>query len=132
MIEPKNFESRVKMTIQRIEKNGVPCTLVESGEVVIRDAQSALDLLMSAKYEAGTKDLVIAKKCICEDFFILSTGLAGEILQKFVNYGARIAIYGDYSRYTSKPLHDFMRESNEGRDVFFASTKDAAIDALCC
>lgn len=120
------------MMIQRIEKNGVPCALVESGEVVIRDAQSALDLLMSAKYEAGTKNIVVAQKCICEDFFILSTGLAGEILQKFVNYGARIAIYGDYSRYTSKPLHDFMRESNEGHDVFFASTKDAAINALCC
>ena len=120
------------MTIQRIEKNGVPCALVESGEVVVCDAQSALDLLMSAKYEAGTKNIVIAKKCICEDFFILSTGLAGEILQKFVNYGARLAVYGGYSRYTSKPLHDFMRESNEGHDVFFASTKDAAINALCC
>ena len=120
------------MTFQRIEKNGIPCALVESGEAVIRDAQSVLDLLMSAKYEAGTKNLVIAKKCICENFFILSTGLAGEILQKFVNYGARIAIYGDYSRYTSKPLHDFMRESNEGHDVFFVSTRDAAIDALCC
>ena len=76
------------MTIQKIEKSGVSCALVESDEVVIRDAQSALDLLMSAKQEAGTKNLVIAKKCICEDFFILSTGLAGEILQKFVNYGA--------------------------------------------
>ena len=118
--------------IERIEKNGIPCAPVESDEVVIRDVQSALDLLMSAKYEAGTKNIVVAKKCICEDFFILSTGLAGEILQKFVNYGARIAIYGDYSRYMSKPLHDFMRESNEGHDVFFVSTRDAAIDALCC
>ena len=118
--------------IERTEKNGIPCALVESGEVVIRDAQSAFDLLMSAKYEAGTKNIVVAKKCICEDFFILSTGLVGEILQKFVNYGARIAIYGDYSRYTSKPLHDFMRESNEGHDVFFVSARDEAIDALCC
>ena len=116
--------------IERTEKNGIPCALVESGEVVIRDAQSAFDLLMSAKYEAGTKDLVIAKKCIGEDFFILSTGLAGEILQKFVNYGARIAIYGDYSRYTSKPLKDFMRESNRGCDVFFVATEEEAIAAL--
>lgn len=119
------------MTIQRIEKNGVPCALIESGEVVIRDVQSALDLMMSAKHETGTKDLVIAKKCICEDFFILSTGLAGEILQKFVNYSARLAVYGDYSRCTSRPLRGFMRESNEGRDVFFVSTKDEAVAALC-
>lgn len=42
----------------------------------------------------------------------------------------RIAIYGDFSRYTSKPLKDFMRESNRGRDVFFAATGEEAIAAL--
>ena len=42
----------------------------------------------------------------------------------------RIAIYGDFSRYTSKPLKDFIRESNRGRDVFFAATKDEAVDLL--
>ncbi|MDO4829832.1 MAG: DUF4180 domain-containing protein, partial [Clostridia bacterium] len=42
----------------------------------------------------------------------------------------RIAIYGDFSRYTSKPLKDFMRESNRGRDVFFAATEEEAIAAL--
>ena len=35
-----------------------------------------------------------------------------------INYGGRIAIYGDYSHYTSKPLHDFIYESNKGHDVF--------------
>ena len=85
---------------------------------------------MSANYEAGTKNIVLAKRQICEDFFVLSTGVAGEILQKYVNYGDRIAVYGDFSRYTSKPLKDFIRESNRGRDVFFAATKDEAVDLL--
>ena len=85
---------------------------------------------MSAKYEAGTKNIVIDKKLVAEDFFILSTGLAGEILQKYINYGGRIAIYGDYSRYTSKPLKDFIYESNKGKDVFFASSEDEAVDML--
>ncbi len=83
----------------------------DSGKV-ITDAASALDVLMSAKYDAGTENIVISKSLITEDFFILSTGLAGEILQKYINYGGRIAIYGDYTRYTSKPLKDFIRESN--------------------
>lgn len=73
---------------------------------------------------------MIPKQLIVEDFFVLSTGLAGEILQKYVNYGGRMAIYGDYSRYTSKPLKDFMYESNKGRDFFFVSAKDEAIAAL--
>ena len=42
----------------------------------------------------------------------------------------RVAIYGDFSRCTSKPLKDFMRESNRGRDVFFVVTEEEAIAAL--
>lgn len=119
-----------KMQIKVIERNGVKCAAVTGPEKLITDAQSALDVLMSAKYEAGTKNIVIDKKLVAEDFFILSTGLAGEILQKFINYGGRIAIYGDYSRYTSKPLKDFIYESNKGKDVFFASGEDEAVDML--
>lgn len=118
------------MNLTGIEENGVLCVLVESDEPVITDAQSAIDLLMSAQYDVGSKDIVIPKQLIAEDFFVLSTGLAGEILQKYVNYGGRMAIYGDYSRYTSKPLKDFMYESNKGRDFFFVSTRDEAIAAL--
>lgn len=118
------------MNLTGIEENGVLCVLVESDEPVITDAQSAIDLLMSAQYDVGSKDIVIPKQLVAEDFFVLSTGLAGEVLQKYVNYGGRIAIYGDYSRYTSKPLRDFMYESNKGRDFFFVSMRDEAVAAL--
>ena len=118
------------MNLTGIEENGVLCVLVESDEPVITDAQSAIDLLMSAQYDVGSKDIVIPKRLVAEDFFVLSTGLAGEVLQKYVNYGGRMAIYGDYSRYTSKPLKDFMYESNKGRDFFFVSTRDEAVAAL--
>ena len=118
------------MTFTIIEMNGIICAVVNSDEPVITDAQSALDVLMTAKYDAGTKNIVISKELITEDFFILSTGLAGEILQKYINYGGRIAIYGDYSHYTSKPLHDFIYESNNGKDVFFVGTQEEAIDKL--
>ena len=119
------------MNIEKVEKNGSICAVVRSGELVITDSQSALDLLMTVKYEAETKNIVIDKKLIIEDFFILSSGLAGEILQKYLNYGGRIAIYGDYSHYTSKPLHDFIYESNKGHDVFFVATEGEAVDCLC-
>ena len=118
------------MTITKIEKNGILCAIVDSDEPLITDAQSALDVLMTAKYDIGTKNIAISKKLVAEDFFILSSGLAGEILQKYINYGGRIAIYGDYSHYTSKPLHDFIYESNKGKDVFFVGTQEEAIDRL--
>lgn len=64
------------------------------------------------------------------DFFIPSPGLAGESLQKYVNYAGKIAICGDFSGYTRKPLHDFILESNQGRDVFFVPTLQEAFDRL--
>lgn len=118
------------MNMKKVEKNGVTCAVVQGKDVVMTDPQSALDLLMTAKYELGTKNVVIGKALIAEEFFVLSSGLAGEILQKYVNYGGRIAIYGDFSHYTSKPLKDFIYESNQGHDVFFASTQEEAIAML--
>ena len=118
------------MNFEKIEKNNRICVVAVRDEKIITDAQSALDVLMRAKYEAGTKNIVIDKKLIAEDFFILRTGLAGEILQKYINYGGRIAIYGDYAHDTSKPLKDFIYESNKGNDVFFVSTKEEAVDRL--
>lgn len=103
---------------------------VVSGERVITDVQSALDLMMTVKYTAGTNLLAIEKEAITEDFFRLSTGLAGEVLQKFINYRIKVAIYGDFSGYTSKPLHDFIYESNNGRDVFFTATREEAVKVL--
>ncbi|WP_297625016.1 DUF4180 domain-containing protein [uncultured Rikenella sp.] len=118
------------MTFRSVTRNHITCAIVESDSVVITDAQSALDLLMTAKYEVGTKNIVIDKTLITEDFFVLSSGIAGEILQKYINYGGRIAVYGDYSHYTSQPLRDFIYESNKGKDVIFIDTKEAAVEML--
>ena len=46
-----------KMTIQRVEKNGSICAVLDSDETLITDSQSALDLLITAKYETGEKTL---------------------------------------------------------------------------
>ena len=118
------------MNIEYIRDNGMDIAVVSSDRKVIVDTQSALDLAMTVKYETGTANLVLDKRLICEDFFILSTGVAGEILQKFINYQVRAAFYGDYSRYTSKPLKDFIYESNNGKDFFFVSTKEEAAEKL--
>lgn len=118
------------MTIEKIEKDNKALALVTGNEKIITDVQSALDMVMSVKYNFDTNKIIIDKSAVAEDFFILSSGLAGEILQKFINYDVKIAIYGDYSRYTSKPLRDFIYESNNGKDVFFVSTKDEAINKL--
>ena len=118
------------MKMEVIKKNNTEVAVVSSDELLITDVQSALDLTMTVKYETGCTNIAINKKAIVNDFFVLSTCLAGEILQKFVNYGVRFAIYGDFSKYTSKPLKDFMHESNNGRNIYFQPTASLAVDKL--
>ena len=116
------------MEITTIRKNSLLIAFVQEKEIVIKDIQSALDLLATVWYETGSNYLIITKESITEDFFVLSTRLAGEILQKFINYNIKVAITGDYSGYTSKPLKDFIYECNNGKDIFFLSTIEEAID----
>lgn len=104
--------------------------IIYSDELLICDLQSALDLVMTVNYETGINNLVISKNCIINDFFVLSTMLAGDILQKYINYNIKLAVWGDYSIYNSKPLHDFIYESNNGKDFFFVSTEHEAIEKL--
>ena len=51
-------------------------------------------------------------------------------MQKFTNSHVKLAIYGDFSRYTSKPLRDFIYESNRGTGVFFVPTQEEAVRRL--
>ncbi len=118
------------MKISKIEKNNETIAVVESKEYILTDVQAALDLIMTVQYETGTNKIAINKEAIVEEFFILSSGLAGEVLQKFINYDVRFAIYGDFSKYTSKPLKDFIYECNHGKDFFFVTDENEATDKL--
>lgn len=119
------------MKTEIVRKNNIEAAVVSSDELLISDVQSAMDFIMMVKYESGCTNIAVNKEAIADDFFVLSTCLAGEILQKFINYGIRFAIYGDFSGYTSKPLKDFMYESNMGRDVYFQPSDSLAADKLC-
>lgn len=118
------------MKIETIKENEQNIAVISSDDVILKDVGSALDLIMTVKYETGAERIAINKGAIAEEFFILSSGIAGEILQKFINYHVKFAVYGDYSKYTSKPLRDFIYESNKGKDIFFLDTKDNAVKKL--
>ena len=118
----------MKLTVK--EQNGVQAALLTSQEPLIGDVRSALDVILSAGYESECDRLVINKEAFSEEFFQLSTRLAGEILQKFVTYQIKLAIYGDFSQYTSKALRDFITESNQGNQIFFLPTEEEALDAI--
>jgi len=118
------------MNIKIVKANNGKVIVVNSDVPIINDGQSALDFAVSIGYEYDCRSLAVNKKAVSEDFFKLSTGVAGEIVQKLVNYGYRLAIIGNFSDYTSKPLHDFIYESNNGSHLYFVADEDEAVKKL--
>lgn len=102
---------------------------LNSKSIVIKSVNDALDLLANANAHESNK-IIVRKINITTDFFDLKTRLAGEILQKFVNYDFRLAIVGDFSEYSSKSLWDFIYESNRIGKIIFVPTLDEAIAKL--
>jgi len=103
---------------------------IESDGQIITDVQSALDLMATVQYEHHCNKIILDQQAISEDFFNLRTGMAGEILQKFINYHTKLAIVGDFSKYTSNALRDFIRECNRGKDIFVVDHLDQAVEKL--
>lgn len=115
--------------IMKIEKfNETPIAILEPGEK-ISNIDDVLDMIGNASYN-DCFSLIVDKDNLDASFFNLRTGFAGEMLQKFSNYGMRIAIIGDFSAYTSKSLQDFIYECNKGNQVFFKGSREEAIAAL--
>ncbi len=74
----------------------------------------------------GAEWLAVPAARLDPSFFTLSSGVAGEFVQKFVNYGQRLAVVGDISGHLdqSTALRDFVRESNRGTQVWFVADAD--------
>lgn len=98
-----------------------------SEEIILNNLDDALDLLGNMYYQ-GFDKIIIHEKNIITDFFDLKTKLAGDILQKFAQYQMPLTIVGDFSKFKSKRLQDFISESNKGNHINFAvSTKEALL-----
>lgn len=89
----------------------------------LRTAQDAVDLIATTFGTAGSETIVVPVERLDPDFFRLSTGVAGEIVQKFVTYRRRLVVFGDVSSYVqrSDAFRDWVREVDRGDDVLFVA-----------
>ena len=76
-------------------------------KVILRSTEDGLDLLGNLYYQ-GFDKIIIHEKNITPEFFDLKTKIPGEILQKFAQYQMPLIIVGDFSKYKSKSLNDFI------------------------
>ena len=118
-----------KMEIQTHNINNLQVAEVISDGILISNTDDGLDLVGTV-YFRGFDRVIIHEKNIIPLFFDLKSKIAGEILQKFTNYRVRLAIVGDFSKYESPGLKDFIYESNRGTQVNFVSSLDEAMKLL--
>jgi hypothetical protein len=106
--------------------NGQSIAELSAKGVVLSTAQQFLQMIMDSSAEG----IIVHQENIDERFFDLRSGLAGEMLQKVVNYRLRLAIVGDFSIYESNSLRAFISESNRSNSIAFAATVEDAIKRL--
>lgn len=117
------------MKIETHNINDTKIAELISNKTIINKTEDGLDLLGNLYYQ-GFDKIIINEQNILPDFFDLKNGIAGEILQKFSTYRVRLAIVGDFSKYTSKSLNDFIYESNKAKQINFVATQSEAIKVL--
>ncbi|MDA0632585.1 DUF4180 domain-containing protein [Nonomuraea sp. MCN248] len=105
--------------------------LCEAGGPPVRTERDALDLIGDAWYHRAHLVAIPAER-LHEDFWRLSTRVAGEIIQKFANYRIKVAVIGDISRHVSSStaLRDWVREANRGDELWFLPSLEALRERL--
>jgi hypothetical protein len=108
-METKLYENGI---IEIIDKN-----------IIINEANDVLELF----FGSNCSTILLRRENITNNFYNLSTGVAGEILQKFSNYRKRMAIIGDFENIKSKSFRDFIYESNKTRQIIFVKSLEEAL-----
>ena len=74
------------------------------------------------------RGLIISEDDLGQDFFNLRTGLAGELIQKFVNYRTRVAVIIANPESHGERFSELAREHATHTAVRFVRTFEAALE----
>lgn len=102
---------------------GGQAVLVCADDGPLLDGPGAAADLLGELFGSGARIAAVPVSRLGPTFLTLSSGVLGEVAQKFVNYGMRLAILGDISDRleASTSLRDFVREANKARHVTFVA-----------
>jgi hypothetical protein len=95
------------------------------GEQRLSSEREALDLV-AACGEFGTDRLMLHADNLTEDFYRLSTGVAGEILLKFSTYRIRVAAVLTPELVNQGRFREMVLESNRGNQFRVFYDREAA------
>lgn len=106
-----------------LELNGTRLFVAEG--LPLKTESDALELVAAAR-SADVDGVVVRTSELDESFFRLSTGMAGAIVQKLVNYGLRLVLVGEVCGHigNSNAFRDYVREANRGKELWFVKSMD--------
>jgi hypothetical protein len=113
------------MKIETHNIKGINTAEIISEEIILKTVENGLQLLGDLYYQ-GYDQILIYEKNIIPAFFDLKTKIAGDILQKFAQYQMGLIIIGDFSKYNSQRLNEFIFESNKSMHIHFVSSLEEA------
>jgi hypothetical protein len=114
------------MTLTVVTDAGV--TIVEGApEQHFMSSVTDTNRLMEACFSAGTRFLLLYAENLTPSFFDLSSGDAGDILQKLRNYGIRLAVVRDPARVrASSRFGEMAAEEDRGPHFRLFESREAA------
>jgi hypothetical protein len=83
--------------------------------------------VFTACIESGEHALLIDRDALPPEFFDLSTGVAGALVQRLTQYEIRMAGVVPERSIHSRPFQDFAREADRGRWFRFFADREQAV-----
>src|SRR5215469_18924565 len=113
------------MNVQHYDLCGMRVVELPAEGAPLRDDRDAVEIIAAASLYRP-EIILLPMERLSGDFFRLRTGVAGQVIQKFVTYRLRLVIVGDISKHLqeSSALRDFVYECNSGSQVGFVNNLD--------
>ncbi|GLI04172.1 hypothetical protein YDYSG_02020 [Paenibacillus tyrfis] len=130
----KLFENEV---VEEAEKMNYQIREIESKKYIelisttepLSTENDALDLIALC-WEHETNAIMIHYAALSEDFFKLKTKVAGDIIQKFINYGIKVAAIIPQETIQNGRFKEMAMETNKGHHFRMYESKEEAEEWL--
>ena len=116
--------------LRLVEEEGFNIVEGSPGASFMRKAEDAT-ILLETCFSHGTLNALLYAENLPDEFFDLSSGQAGAILQRLRNYGIRLAVvYPPRTQRFSTHFGEMLAEEQKGRFFGVFPHRDAARDWL--
>ncbi len=121
----KQVEERSTMEYKVVKHEGGSYVEVLSSPVPLRTEQDAVDLVALCM-EHQVELLLLHRNVLAEDFYALRTGIAGQMIQKWINYHVKTAAVAPIELIQQGKFKEMAAESNKSNHFgIFESEEEA-------